>query len=47
MTKKSLYLAPDSEVIELKPDGYLLTGSELDMDAVEQMAIVEGEWTTL
>ena len=46
MRKKSLYLAPESEVIELKPDGNLLTGSDFGTTdpSVEAMITIEGEW---
>lgn len=43
MTKKT-YLAPETEVIELKPEGNLLTGSDLNSIPVEGMIEVEGEW---
>lgn len=42
--KKNTYLAPETEVIELKPEGKLLAGSPLDALTVEGMIEVEGEW---
>ena len=46
MRKKSLYLAPESEVIELKTEGTLLEGSDFGTSdpSVEAMITVEGEW---
>lgn len=43
MTKKT-YLAPETEVIELKPEGNLLTGSDLNSESVEGMIVVDGVW---
>lgn len=41
---KLLYVVPESELIELKPDGIILGGSELDASGVEGLIGVEGEW---
>lgn len=41
---KNTYLVPETEVIELKPEGNLLQGSDLTNQSVEGMIVVEGEW---
>lgn len=42
--KKNTYLAPETEVIELKPEGNLLAGSDFNSEIVEGMIVVEGDW---
>lgn len=41
---KNTYLVPETEVIELKPEGNLLQGSDINSQSVEGLIVVEGEW---
>ena len=41
MRKKSLYLAPESEVIELKTEGTLLEGSDFGTSSAEVLEAIE------